>query len=149
VKAPATIHADAMIYYSRAVAAAAGIDPKSWTSLESMWADFATVRDAGFQPIALGAQPWQVGYLTHALVASLAAPGVYDGLYGAGVDPAVLDDASLLEVFAWLRRFQQEADAAAVSRDWNMATSQVIKGQALLQLQGDWMKGEWHAADKT
>nr|WP_295888224.1 ABC transporter substrate-binding protein [uncultured Devosia sp.] len=149
VKIPTAIHVDAMLYYNRAVAAAAGIDPESWTSLEDMWSDFDAVRAAGFQPIALGAQPWQVGYLTHALVASLAAPGVYAGLYGETVDPAVLYDASLLDVFAWLRRFQQEADAEAVHRDWNMATNMVISGAALLQVQGDWMKGEWRAAGKN
>src|SRR5690606_6154317 len=132
VKTPATIHADAMIYYSRAVAAAAGVDPAGWTSLEAMWADFPAIRAAGFRPLALGAQPWQVGYLTHALVASLGAPGVYAGLYGQTIDPAVFDDASLETVFAWLRRFQQEADSDAAQRDWNMATSQVIQGRALL-----------------
>lgn len=149
VKTPVSIHADAMIYYSRAVAEAAGIDPESWTSLADMWADFDAVRAAGFQPVALGAQPWQVGYLTHALVASLGGPGVYAGLYGAVTDPAVLYDASLRDVFAWLRRFQQEADAGAAQRDWNMATNMVIHGRALLQVQGDWMKGEWTAAGKT
>ncbi|WP_332701720.1 ABC transporter substrate-binding protein [Devosia sp.] len=149
VKVPATIHADAMIYYSRSVAEAAGIDPESWTSLDDMWADFDAVRAAGYQPIALGAQRWQVGYLTHVLVASLGGPEVYAGLYGRTVKPAVLDDASMLEVFVWLRRFQQLVDAEAVNRDWNIATNMVINGQALLQLQGDWMKGEWHAAGKT
>lgn len=149
VKVPTSLHADAMLYYNRAVATAAGVDPESWTSLEDMWADFDRVRQAGFLPIAIGAQPWQVGYLTHALVASLGAPGVYAGLYGETTNPAVLYDASLLEVFAWLRRFQQMADAEAVQRDWNMATTMVISGAALLQLQGDWMKGEWHAAGKS
>jgi len=149
VKIPTSIHADAMLYYNRAVAAAAGIDPESWTSLEDMWGDFDAVRAAGFQPIAIGAQPWQVGYLTHALVASLGAPGVYAGLYGETTVPAVLYDASLLDVFAWLRRFQQEADADSIHRDWNMATGMVINGVALLQLQGDWMKGEWKVAGKN
>ena len=67
VKIPATIHVDAMLYYNRSVAEAAGIDPESWTSLEDMWSDFDAVRAAGFQPIAIGAQPWQVGYLTQSL----------------------------------------------------------------------------------
>lgn len=149
VKVPATIHVDAMLYYNRAVAKAAGIDPEAWMSLDDMWADFEAVRAAGYQPIAIGAQPWQVGYLMHALVASLGAPGVFAGLYGETIDPAVLYDASLIEAFVWLRRFQQEADAEAVRRDWNMATNMVIKGAALLQLQGDWMKGEWNAAGKV
>src|SRR5690606_9059349 len=114
-----------------------------------MWSDFDKIRQAGFRPLAIGAQPWQVGYLTHALVASLGAPGVYSGLYGEEVDPAVLYDASLPDVFAWLRRFQQEADDDAIHRDWNMATTTVINGQALLHLQGDWMKGEWKAAGRN
>ncbi|HEV7346664.1 MAG TPA: ABC transporter substrate-binding protein [Devosia sp.] len=149
VKVPATIHADAMLYYNRSVAAAAGIDPESWVSLDDMWQDFEAVRAAGFRPIAIGAQPWQVGYLTHSLVASVGAPGVYDGLYGETTNPAVLYDASLLDVFAWLRRFQQEADVQAVNLDWNLATTAVINGSALLQLQGDWMKGEWKAAGRS
>lgn len=149
LKTPATIHADAMIYYSRAVAEASGVDPQSWTSLDDMWADFDAVRAAGFYPIAMGAQPWQIGYLAHSLVASLAGPGVYAGLYGEVTDPMVLDDPSLLDVFAWLRRFQQEADDKAYDRDWNIATNMVINGEALLQVQGDWMKGEWRAAGRT
>lgn len=149
VKVPATIHADAMIYYNRDVAEAADVDPESWASLDDMWADFDRVREAGYLPVSMGAQPWQVGYLTHFLVASLGEPGVYEDLYGQTVDQAVLDDQSLIKVFEWLRRFQQLADAGAGQRDWNMATSAVINGRALLQLQGDWMKGEWTAAGKV
>ena len=149
LKVPATIHADATIYYNRAVAEAAGIDPQGWTSLDAMWADFPAVRQAGFLPIAIGAQPWQIGYLTHDLVAAIGGPTLYHGLYGETPARTALDDPTLSEVFAWLRRFQQEADAGAAGRDWNMATSMVISGDALLQLQGDWVKGEWRAAGKV
>ncbi|MGO8557851.1 hypothetical protein ACC724_40010, partial [Rhizobium ruizarguesonis] len=34
-------------------------------------------------------------------------------------------------------------------RDWNLATAMVIKGDALLQVMGDWAKGEFFAAKKT
>jgi glucose/mannose transport system substrate-binding protein len=148
LKVPATIHADATIYYNRAIAKAVGINPERWTSLEAMWADMPAVRAAGYLPLAIGAQPWQVGYLTHSLVASLGGPTLYQGLYGATPDRAALDDPKLLEVFAWLRRFQQAADPKADGRDWNIATNMVISGQALMQIQGDWMKGEWRAAAK-
>ena len=149
LKVPATIHADTMVYYNRAVAKASGVDPQSWTSLADMWADFPAVRAAGYLPVAIGAQPWQIGYLTHGLVASLGGSTLYTGLYGAAPDRASLDSPALLEVFAWLRRFAEAADDEAPGRDWNMATNMVISGQALLQVQGDWMKGEWRAAGKT
>ena len=34
-------------------------------------------------------------------------------------------------------------------RDWNLATAMVIKGDALVQVMGDWAKGEFVAAKKT
>ena len=48
-----------------------------------------------------------------------------------------------------LRRFQQEADEGSANREWNVTTNMVITGQALMQIHGDWMKGEWSAAGKT
>src|SRR5690606_11989682 len=47
-----------------------------------------------------------------------------------------------------LRRFQQNTDEGSINRDWNVTTNMVITGQALMQIHGDWMKGEWYAAGK-
>ncbi len=33
-------------------------------------------------------------------------------------------------------------------RDWNIATSMVINGEAAMQIMGDWAKGEFTAAGK-
>lgn len=148
LKVPATIHADATIFYNHAIAAEIGIDPRDWTSLDAMWRDMEAARDAGYLPLAIGAQTWQIGYLIHSLVATLGGPDLYQALYGATPDKAALDDPDLAEVFVWLRRFQQAADPGARDRDWNVATNMVISGQALMQIQGDWMKGEWRAAGK-
>ena len=49
----------------------------------------------------------------------------------------------------WLRRFQEAADEGSVNRDWNVTTNMVITGEALMQIHGDWMKGEWRAAGKV
>jgi len=149
VKVPATIHADAMIYFNRAVATAAGVDPAGWRSLEDMWADFPRIEAAGYKPLAIGAQPWQVGYLFHSLVAALGGSALYGRLYAETPDASAFADPSLVEAFAWLRRFQQASGPEATQIPWNTATNQVIAGSALMQVQGDWMKGEWHAAGKT
>lgn len=149
LKVPTTIHADGMIYFNRAVAAKAGVDPAQWRSIDDMFADFAKVKAAGFMPLAQGAEQWQVGYLTHDLVAAIGGARLYRQLYTAEPDEKAFDDPALLEVFAALRRFSEAADLDAAQRTWNAATGMVISGQALLQVQGDWMKGEWHAAGKT
>jgi glucose/mannose transport system substrate-binding protein len=53
------------------------------------------------------------------------------------------------DLLTWLRKFQQAADPGSVNRDWNVTTNTVITGQALMQLHGDWMKGEWRGAGKV
>lgn len=147
-KIPLGIHVDGMVYYNKEVAAKAGIDPETWASLDAMFADFDKVKAAGFIPLAIGAQQWQIGYLTHALVATLGGPDYFTEIYGAEPKAEALDSAVLRDTFTWLRKFQQVADPGSVNRDWNMTTNTVISGQALMQIHGDWMKGEWRAAGK-
>jgi len=148
MKIPTAIHIDGMIYYNLEVAKAAGVDPAAWKTFDEMFADFEKVKAAGYIPIAIGAQAWQIGYLTHALAAALEGPEFYNKIYSETVDPAALDSAEMRDLLTWLRKFQSVADPGSVNRDWNVTTNTVITGQALMQLHGDWMKGEWRAAGK-
>jgi glucose/mannose transport system substrate-binding protein len=149
MKIPTAVHIDGMIYWNKVVAEAAGVDPESWTSLDAMFADFPKIREAGYIPLALGAQQWQVGYLAHALAAATGGPEFFTAVYGPDPDPAALDSAEMRTLLDWIRRFQQEADEGSVNRDWNVTTNLVITDQALMQVHGDWMKGEWTAAGKV
>ena len=47
-----------------------------------------------------------------------------------------------------LRQFQQHTDEGSTNRDWNITTNLVITGKALMQIHGDWMKGEFRNAGK-
>lgn len=147
VKVPTAIHIDGMIYYNKAVAEKAGVVPEEWANLDDMFADFDKIGAAGVIPLAIGGQEWQIGYLTHALAASLGGT-LYNGIYGTDPDPAVLDSPEMRQLIDRVRQFQQAADEGSVNRDWNVTTNMVITGQALMQLHGDWMKGEWRAAGK-
>jgi glucose/mannose transport system substrate-binding protein len=149
MKVPTAIHIDGMVYYNMDVAEAAGVDPAAWTSLDDMFEDFPAIREAGYEPLAIGGQKWQIGYLTHALVAALHGPEIYDRIYGAEPDRDAIDTPEMRAVLQMLRRFQQETDAGSSNRDWNVTTNTVITGQALMQIHGDWMKGEWRAAGKV
>src|SRR3569623_1897295 len=148
-KAPAGIHIDGMVYYNMDVAKKAGVDPTKWTSLDDMWKDFDKVKAAGFQPLAVGSQDFQVGYLTHALIAAVAGPDIYNRFYGPTVDPKVFDEPALKQAIDWVRKFSQQVDAGSQNRAWNDTTSLVITGKALMQIHGDWMKGEWRNAGKV
>lgn len=149
VKVPQALHIDGMVYYNMEVAKAAGVDPAAWTSVDAMFADFQKIRDAGYAPLAVGSQPFQVGYLTHALVAAIAGPDIYKKLYGEEVDPTALDDPAFAKTLETLRLFANEAGPEAQNRPWNETTNEVITGKALMQIHGDWMKGEWLGAGKV
>ncbi len=149
MKVPTAVHIDGMIYYNKQVAQDSGVDPESWTSLDDMFADFPKVKEAGYIPIAIGGQQWQVGYLTHALAAAVGGPDFYTKIYGAKPDPAAIDSPEMRNVLETLRKFQQAADEGSANRDWNVTTNMVITGKALMQLHGDWMKGEFTAAGQT
>src|SRR5688572_13442590 len=97
VKVPTAIHIDGMIYYNKEVAAKAGVVPEEWTDLDDMFADFEKISAAGVIPLAIGGQQWQVGYLTHALAASMGG-NLYNGLYGAEPAPAVFDSPELKQL---------------------------------------------------
>ncbi|WP_432254773.1 ABC transporter substrate-binding protein [Limimaricola sp. AA108-03] len=146
---PLGLHIDGMLFYNTEVAERIGIDPNGWSTLDEMYADFPKIEAAGVVPLALGAQAWQVGYLTHSLVASLGGADLFNRIYGPEPELAALDDPAFAATFDWLRKFQQAADNGSSNRDWNMTTNMVINGDALMQIHGDWMKGEWRAAGKV
>jgi glucose/mannose transport system substrate-binding protein len=148
-KVPAGIHIDGMVYYNMDVAQKAGVDPSKWTSLDDMWKDFDKVKAAGFQPLAVGSQDFEVGYLTHALIAAVAGPDIYNRFYGPTVDPKVFDEPALKQAIDWVRKFSLQVDPGSQNRSWNDTTSLVITGKALMQIHGDWMKGEWRNAGKV
>ncbi|HWA18332.1 MAG TPA: ABC transporter substrate-binding protein [Devosia sp.] len=149
VMIPIAIHVDGMLYYNLDVAAKAGVDPKAWKSLDEMFADFPKIRAAGFEPLAIGGQEWQIGYLFHALAAATGGPDFYNKVWTGAPDQAAFDSPEMRTALETLRKFQQETDAGSPNRDWNVTTNMVITGKALMQIHGDWMKGEWTAAGKT
>ena len=148
-KIPVGVHIDGMVYYNLEVAQKSGVDPEAWGSMEEMFADFDRIRDAGFVPLAVGGQKWQIGYLTHTLAAALYGEALFPKLYDPQPDPAALDSEEMRGLLDWLRRWKMETDEGSPNRDWNVSTNMVISGQALMQIHGDWMKGEWRAAGKS
>lgn len=149
LKIPTAVHIDGMVYYNMAVAKAAGVDPSAWKTMDDMWADQKKVNDAGFTFIAMGGNTFQAGYMFHALLAATAGPDVYNRFYGTPPDPTVFDEPALRDTIELFRRITAQTDAGWVNRAWNDTTNTVINGTALMQIHGDWMKGQWRANGKT
>jgi glucose/mannose transport system substrate-binding protein len=148
VTAPIAIHIVGTIFWNTAVAKKAGVNPKSWKNLDAMFADFPKIRKAGVVPLAIGAQPWQLDYLLGSCIVYYSG-SLYDALFGLKPDKAKFDSKEMRSALALFRRIQQEADPGSANRNWNDTTAMVIRGDALMQYHGDWMKGEFAGAKKV
>ncbi|MGO9308052.1 MAG: ABC transporter substrate-binding protein [Spirochaetia bacterium] len=147
VSAPLTIHIVGTIFWNTAVAKKAGVNPRSWKNLDDMFADFPKIRKAGVIPLAIGAQPWQLEYLLGSCIVYVSGD-LYDNVFGLNPKKEAFDSPEMRQALAYFRRIQQEADPGSANRNWNDTTAMVIRGDALMQFHGDWMKGEFAGAKK-
>ena len=106
------------------------------------------IKKAGFIAVAHGGQNWQ-DFTTFESVA-LGIGGVkfyHDAM--VTLDPKAIGSDTMTKTLEAFRKIKGYTDAAAPGRDWNLATSMVMKGEAAFQFMGDWAKGEFMAAGKV
>jgi glucose/mannose transport system substrate-binding protein len=147
VSAPLGIHIVGTLFWNVAAAKKAGVNPKAWKNLEAMFADFPKIKKAGLIPLAIGAQKWQLEYLLGSMIVQVSGK-LYDDICGLEPKKASIDSAEMRKALGYFRKIQQESDPGSANRNWNDTTALVMRGDALMQLHGDWMKGEFKAAKK-
>ena len=145
--APINDHGINWIWYSKPVFAKSGItaEPRSW---DELFADLDKVRAAGFIPVAVGGQPWQLSEIFNDVMLGAGGRDLYRRVW-KDQDPAAVKSAAfkqVAEIFARLRDYQ---DPGSPNRDWNLATALVLQDKAGIQFMGDWAKGEFVAAGKV
>lgn len=147
VSAPTNVHRTDMIWASRAAFDAIGADiPTTWEEFNALAPQFL---DAGIIPIAHGGQSWQELYMFEAVLLGVAGAEFYEQALVQLSDDA-LTSPTMVRVFEQLAIIRDTMiDENAAGRDWNLATSMVINGQAAMQIMGDWAKGEFTNAGQT
>ena len=65
------------------------------------------------------------------------------------LDPEALGSDTMVEAFERMETLRGFVDDNFSGRDWNLASSMVINGEALFQIMGDWAKGEFVNAGLT
>jgi glucose/mannose transport system substrate-binding protein len=139
VAVPVSVHRANWLWYNKKIFDKAGLKPPS------TWEEFNNVSDkllaAGVTPLALGGQPWQEGDLFETAVLGLGGPDFYRK---AIIDQSqdALRSPMMIKVFDQLRKMNQYVDPNFPGRDWNLATAMLIKGEAAMQIMGDFAKGE-------
>ncbi len=142
---PINIHSVNWIWVNKAVMEKiGGSEPKNFDDLIAL---LDKAKKAGVIPLALGGQPWQEATMFDSVVMSTGGPDFYKKAF-IDLDESALKSDTMKKAFDNLAKLRAYTDPNYAGRDWNLATAMVIKGDALLQVMGDWAKGEFKTANK-
>ena len=118
------------------------------TTLDEFFVAADKIKAAGFIPLAHGGQPWQDATVFEAVALDVLGSEDYNKAF-VDLDMDVLSGDKMVEVFIKFKKMRDYIDSNSPGRDWNVATSMVINGEAAMQIMGDWAKGEFTAAGKV
>ena len=142
---PVNIHMQNWAWASIPAFTKAGLEvPVTW---DDYLADLPKLKDAGVIPFAVGGDGggWQISLLANQLIlAQLGAEQVEKIWKDADVELAA--GPEVLKAFTTLKTLGSYADTGSPNRSWADTTSLVIKGDAALQVMGDWAQGEFQLA---
>ena len=146
VAAPVNVHSVNWLWINKAVMdKIGGTQPKTFDELIAL---LDKAKAAGVIPLALGGQNWQEATMFDSIVLSTGGPEFYKKAFN-DLDEESLKSDTMKKSFDNLAKIVKYVDPNFSGRDWNLATAMVIKGDALVQVMGDWAKGEFVAAKKT
>jgi glucose/mannose transport system substrate-binding protein len=145
VAAPVNVHRVNWMWANKSVFDDNGLEVP--TSLKELWKVSDTLKAKGITPIAHGGQPWQDTTTFESIVLSLGGADFFAKAF-VEHDVKTLESKTMKTAFDEFRKVKGYIDKGAPGRDWNVATSMVIKGEAAMQFMGDWAKGEFTAANK-
>ncbi|MGO7904006.1 ABC transporter substrate-binding protein [Rhizobium leguminosarum] len=146
VAAPVNVHSVNWLWINKAVMdKIGGTEPKTFDELIAL---LDKAKAAGVIPLALGGQNWQEATMFDSIVLSTGGPEFYKKAFN-DLDDESLKSDTMKKSFDNLATIIKYVDPNFSGRDWNLATAMVIKGDALVQVMGDWAKGEFVAAKKT
>ncbi len=125
---------------------------KAGTKVPTNWDEFfvaaEALKKAGVIPVAHGGQNWQDFTTFESVALGVGGADFYKKAL-VQLDQPTLKGATMTKVLETFRKVKSYTDRNAPGRDWNLATAMVIKGEAGMQLMGDWAKGEFIAAGKV
>jgi glucose/mannose transport system substrate-binding protein len=137
---PVGMHRSNSVWASKAAFDKAGVKvPASWAEFNAAAPKF---RAAGIVPLALGGQDWQEGTLFESVALGIGGADFYRAALVAN-DPAALQGPQMLAVFRQMRLLSQMVDPAYDNRSWSDTAALVARGDAAMQIMGEWVKSEF------
>ena len=145
IAAPVNVHRVNWLWTSNEAFKKAGAKvPTNW---DEFFVAAEKLKKAGVIPVAHGGQNWQDFTTFESVALGVGGADFYKKAL-VQLDQASLTGATMTKVLDTFKKVKSYTDKNAPGRDWNLATAMVIKGEAGMQLMGDWAKGEFVAAGK-
>ncbi|MFV2001550.1 MAG: ABC transporter substrate-binding protein [Paracoccaceae bacterium] len=140
IAAPVNVHSTNWVWANKKILDDLGIQqPGTWDEFVTA---MQTVQDAGLIALAHGGQPWQEATIFDGVAMSAGGPNFYKAAF-IDLDEDALSSPQMLETFNRMTTLRGFVDENFSGRDWNLASSMVINGEAAFQIMGDWAKGEF------
>ncbi len=146
IAVPVNVHRVNWLWASPAAFQKAGAKvPTNW---DEFFVAAEALKKAGLIAVAHGGQNWQDFTTFESVALGVGGADFYKKAL-VQLDAAALSSPTMEKVLTTFKRVKDYTDKNAPGRDWNLATAMVIKGEAGMQLMGDWAKGEFIAAGKV
>ena len=145
IAAPVNVHSTNWIWINKALYDKAGDpDPKDYDGFVAMLDKF---KAAGVTPLAIAGQGMDEMTLLDSVTLSTGGLDFYKKAF-VDLDKDALGSDTMKKIFERMVQLSGYADSNIQGRNWDQATAMVIKGEAGVQVMGDWAKGEFRSANK-
>lgn len=139
VSVPINIHRVNWLWSNKAVFSRYNLTPPE------TWSEFFDIaemlKSQGVIPLAVGNDPWQLAIIFEVMALGLHGSEYYrDLLIDFNID--VINSEQTHTLFSMFRKIKPYTNIKSASLAWNAVTPIMISGEAAMQLQGDWVKGE-------
>lgn len=116
-----------------------GRQPDGWEDLIAL---LDKARAAGLVPLAIGREAWEHTLLFEAVAVGVGGAEFYRRAF-LQLEPDALKPELLLRIFQRMSQLRGYLGPDFARRSWDQATDMVRRGEALLQVQGTWVNGEF------
>jgi glucose/mannose transport system substrate-binding protein len=146
---PTDVHRLNSLFVNTAVLEKAGVSvtpgwPHSWDEFN---AAAEKIRKAGRIPLAYGGSTWAEVTLFNAVVLGIGGARFYRDSY-LGLDPKALSGPVMIKVFDQMRLLRDDSDRSRNGRSAQLTIEMVVRGDAAMQITGDWAMSEFIKAGK-
>ena len=120
--------------------------PDSWDELFEL---APRLREAGYTPISLSGEAWQIANIFESVLLAEGGPKLYRDTLVKN-KPEAMNSEAMLRTFKKLRQISQLTESHPIPvQSWNELTHQVIENQSAMLLSGDWALGEFALKDQV